>query len=60
MNAYQNSIQMFSHQLEEYSEMAQNFTTYQASSLDNKVKAFEKKLTELFEEEEQQQPIRAI
>lgn len=49
MNTYRNSLQLFRHKLEEYSEEEQHFTTYVPQDLQAKLELFQQQLMELWE-----------
>jgi hypothetical protein len=51
MNTHRNSLQIFSHKLEEFREEQENFTKYHQPSLLRKVKTFEEQLMDLWNEE---------
>ena len=50
IRAYRNTLNIFKHKIEEYEDNISNFTTYEPKTLENKVKAFENNLMDIWEE----------
>lgn len=60
MKTYGNSLQLFSHKMEEFQEEQERYTTYIESDLSRKVRVFEQQLIDLWQEGDGQTTLKVI